>query len=186
MPFLYKHVVSPTATKYDAESQAFALLKTQTTILTQESRVEPNSKLANQITCLRRAGIIQFREKFASAWFSDGSEILDKIFLSHSNASVCNVQQVIVFVGLYLYCQFFDSRKRILISKRKESDFVQSIRGVGDEFPQENLSIERKLDNFTDHGWIKLKHEKMQSNWPPPVVYIHGRHMWVIACNDIS
>lgn len=36
-------------------------------------------------------------------------------------------------------CQLFIGSQRVLIGQRQEADLVQSVRGIGDQFPEEDL-----------------------------------------------
>ena len=50
---------------------------------------------------------LQGLHKRFGARLGDGSQVVDQILFSHSNAGVCDVKHIVVFVGLYSDCQLW-------------------------------------------------------------------------------
>lgn len=69
--------------------------------LTQERWIETDSKLSNEIGHLSlRMSFTEFGQELAGAGSCDGTEVVDQIVVSHTDSSVCDMQDMVVFVSL--------------------------------------------------------------------------------------
>ncbi len=66
----------------------------------QEVRVEANTELTDQIA--RIGTLLKLVDKLLGARFGDGTEILDELIASHTNALVHDVQLIVLLVNLDL------------------------------------------------------------------------------------
>jgi len=103
----------------------------------EESRVETDTELTNHGNISTR--LKSFHESLSTG-LSDGTEVVDKFLLGHTNTSILNGKGVVGLVG-----NDSDSEVGFLVdgvtSDGLVSDLVEGIRGVRNEFSKENFLV---------------------------------------------
>jgi len=75
------------------------------------------------------------------ARLGDSTEVIDHIGLGHANTSVPDGKNLVLLVGNNADVEFLFMLKRRRVGKRRIAYFVEGIRAVGDQLPQEDLFV---------------------------------------------
>ena len=121
-----------------------------------ERAVEADAELADEIGIpLRIAG--KLGEKVLGAGAGDGAQMRDQILLIHADAGVGDGEGLLLLVELQIDAGIERKRLVRLFGKRQVTEFIQRVRGIRDEFAEEDLRvrIERvddQLQQLIDFG----------------------------------
>ena len=73
----------------------------------QKDRVETDTKLTNQRHVT--SGFLEMLQKLGGSWLGDGTKVLDQLLLGHSNTSIGDCQDAVLFIGFdsqFVLCDF--------------------------------------------------------------------------------
>jgi hypothetical protein len=101
-------------------------------------------------------GSFYFVEEVSSSGFSDGSEIGLEMLFGHTNTSITNVEDVVVRVGSNFDCEFVGGIESRSVSEREETDLVESIGRVGNQFSEKDVFVFIKRVNNQFHHSVCL------------------------------
>jgi hypothetical protein len=120
--------------------------------------VETNSKLSDHGNI--GSGGKSFHEGLGSG-FGDGTKIVDKFLLGHTDTSVPEGKGVVALIGdnLNSEIRFFVETSTFGVSDRFVSDFIESIRCIRNEFSKEHLFVRVKGVNDESHQLLDISIE---------------------------
>mmetsp|Transcript_478 Transcript_478/g.1109 ORF Transcript_478/g.1109 Transcript_478/m.1109 type:complete len:214 (+) Transcript_478:3749-4390(+) len=111
----------------------------------QIGRVETDTELSNHGNI--GSGGKGLHETLGSG-LGNGSEVVDKVGLGHTNTAILNGKGVVSLIGNELDLQFWVSVQDGGIRQGLVANLIQSIGGVGDQFTKENFLVGVKgVDN---------------------------------------
>mmetsp|Transcript_10077 Transcript_10077/g.61253 ORF Transcript_10077/g.61253 Transcript_10077/m.61253 type:complete len:236 (-) Transcript_10077:28-735(-) len=106
----------------------------------QIDRIKSNAELSDQVHV---PTFLHLFQEGRGPRFGNGAQVIDEVFLGHTNAGVSDRQHV-----LFLVQRDFDFELGLIpfsqhprIGQGKEPDFVQCIGCIGDEFSQEDILL---------------------------------------------
>ena len=102
--------------------------------------VETDAELSDQRHVAARRHLVQKRGR---SGLGDRTEVVHQVVLRHSDASVANGEHLALLVSLDADVQFgvLAASQLLLVGERHESNLVQGIRAVRDQFAQENILV---------------------------------------------
>ncbi len=112
--------------------------------------VESHAEAADDAVGVVAAGLLQRLEKAGGAGVGDGADVLHELGLGHADAIVGDGEGLLVLVGLDA-----DFQRRVVagvLVGGLDAQLVQRVRGVGDEFAQEDLvlGVQRVDEDFEE------------------------------------
>ncbi len=132
------------ATKYREEIKAVFAKLNSGEISYDEAWVETNTELADDVLRTTFVSILlQCLSKLFGATFGDGTQVIDQLLSGHTDSIVRNGNSLLGVVDV-------DVNDQIIPQLGNEPLFLESIRGIGEEFSQEDLlvSVQRLGNNI--------------------------------------
>ena len=125
-----------------------------------ESRIEPDSKLADQVLVLL-ASLFQGFEKLFGSRVSDRSKAVHELVFGHSNAEILDRDGVgrVVRADFDLEIQIFV--EDVLLSQFDVPDFLQGVGTIGYQFADEDLFLRVKRMNNDIQELLNFRLELM-------------------------